>query len=162
MAALSQRSLRRLVPDALDELGDWWAIAVAEIAAFAAYDFGYPLLVAAAVGLAVLAVRVAAGLRLRARKRRRRPREREVHDHRVEELLNTGKSVQETARALTVTEGYVTKIQQQMQRPAAPVTGRTTTTRHWYEHPLVRGTVTAGGFLTIARWLYEGVSRAAQ
>lgn len=154
---------RDVVPNALDELADSWAIAVAEIAGVLAYALGRSELEAVAVGAAVLAARVVAGLAFRVEKGPPgRPRARPALDGQILAQLSAGKSVSEVARQFTVTERYVTRVQREMQRESkkepAPGPGGVPR-RHWYEHPLVRGTATAATFLGLAKLLRDELER---
>lgn len=164
-AVALRKALRDLVPNALDELADSWAIALAEVVGVLAYALGRSELESIAVGVAVLAVRVVMGLVFREKKGRpRRPRARPARDGQIIDQLNAGKSVREVARLFTVPEPYVVRVQREMQ--PAPKTEKPSSApggvprRHWYEHPLVRGTATAATFLGLAKLLRDELEKA--
>jgi hypothetical protein len=156
----ARNTLRDSVPVALDELRDSWAIAVAEVTAFLAYGLGRTELEALAVGVAVLAVRVVAGLLLPpsipvpGRKRGLPMRDRQILSHHAK-----GSSVQDIAKLMKVSERYVRRVVRGAPAPPSPDKRKDDTPKHWYDHPLVRGTLTAGGFLGLAWTIYQILTR---
>ena len=160
MTSFAVRSaLRDGIPRVVDELGDLWAILVAEIAAAAAFVVGRSELEAVAVGAGVLAVRVVAGLLWPVVGKPGRPRELRMRERQIRSHLEKGHSVKEIARLMKVSERYVVRVQRELQREAQRAAGQgsggATPPRHWYDHPYVRGTLTVAGFISLAYTIFR-------
>ena len=153
-------TLRDFIPRIVDELGDLWAIAVAEIAAGAAFVLGRSELEAVAVGAAVLVVRVAAGLLLptgaRPALRERPMRERQIRSH-----LEKGSSIKAIAVRMKVSERYVARVQREFEREkhrearSKAADGPEKPKRPWYDDPRIRGTLTVAGFISFAYTMFR-------
>lgn len=153
-------TLRDLIPRVVEELGDLWAIAVAEIAAGAAFLLGRSELEAVAVGTGVLAVRVAAGLLLPT-ERPGKPRERPMRERQIRSHVEKGLSIQEVARLMKVSERYVARVQRELQRERRRTGGGQGADSsekprgHWYDDPRIRGTLTVAGFISFAYTMFR-------
>ncbi len=152
---------RDVLTRALEELDDFWAIALAQVTAVLAYDRGREEWLAVSLGIAVLAVRVVAGLAWPEPGPRRTPRPMPRREREIRAHIAKGRTDQEIARLMRLSERYVKRVRRATgarppsapQAPAAP--------RNWYDHPIVRGTVTAGALLGLLKTLFEIVPRIA-
>lgn len=149
------RQMRGVLTRSLEELRDAWAIALAEVAAVLAYALGRSEIEAASVAGAVLAVRVGAGVILPMPPGPKpEPPSISMRVLQVRSHIDKGLTDQEIARRMKVSERYVARIRRQYVRPT-DTPEIPATPRPFWDHPFVKGTLTAGGFLSLGYTLYR-------